>query len=136
VPYKKTYRDAEDLIANSDLLWRYLNENQITYDHNLGHERPSSSAFSDSSDGTAMSVSIVKLRQSPSVKELLDGAREGLAAAEFKAGDARALNQGVDHTPDEGDTAHGSVWDKTGNRSKGTRTRLAKKCKVLKGRGD
>lgn len=103
----------------------------MTFDEKLQRRRPSSAAFSDSSDGTAMSVSIVKLRASDDPDALL-AESPGEGVAEFTAGVARALNQGVDQTPDEGGPDHGSVWDKKGSRSSGTRSKLAKACAVLR----
>lgn len=128
--YSKDYKD-DPTITDGDRLWRRLHPSQMTFDENLQRRRPSSAAFSDSSDGTAMSVSIVKLRPSDD-PDVLVSEHPGEGIAEFTAGFARGLNQGVEHTPDEGGPDHGSVWDRKGNRSSGTRSKLAKGCEVLR----
>lgn len=128
--YSRNYKDDPG-ITDEDRLWRRLHPGQTVFDNNLQRRRPSSAAFSDSSDGTALSVSILRLRPSDDPDALV-AEHPGQGITEFTAGFARGMNQGVDHTPDEGGPDHGSVWDKKGSRSSGTRSRLAKGCGVLR----
>jgi hypothetical protein len=60
VAYKAVYQDDSDIPDDAEL-WRRINPDQFVQDDNLGRVRPSSVAFSDSSDGTPMSVDLATI---------------------------------------------------------------------------
>jgi hypothetical protein len=124
--YVREYKD-DPSIRDQDDLWRRIQPEWIIFDEALGRNRPSSAAFQDSSDGTAMSVDLAKLR-SGTAEALASYPGHGLAS--FTAGFARRdCRQGVDHTPEEGGyDAHASVW---GDKPKSVRNRFAKAANLI-----
>lgn len=98
-------------ICNSAELWRRIHPRQIVPDQNRHRMRPSSAAFSDSSDGTPMSVlraSLVARSRRDEFSILRQYPGEALAA--FTAGIARRLHQGVEPDPLPDESAHAYIF--------------------------
>ncbi|MCK4340105.1 MAG: hypothetical protein KAY37_00085 [Phycisphaerae bacterium] len=113
-------------ITNDAVLWRYIRPEQVVADNNLGCYRPSSACFTDSSDGTAMSVLLANLVavSNRHASDLLTGKWHDTYLASFTAGFARNLDLGVTTDPPvPEEPAHAWVF---GKKTKGVRSRLAK----------
>lgn len=105
----------DDAIPDDAILWRRVPPYWVTYDENLGRERPSSQAFQDHRDGSPMSVFLADDCNGPD--EALEG-NEGFLLVEFTAGDVRGLDprQGVVRDPLPDQPAHAHVCGrKTGS---------------------
>lgn len=113
-------------IPNSAELWRRIQPDQIVLDENLNVLRPSTAAFSDSSDGTPMSVQLAEivLAHGGAANSVMVGFEGALAG--FTAGFARnECAQGVEKAPLPKDPAHTYVF--------GKKTGSVKKKFALKG---
>jgi len=88
-------------------LWRAVHPGSWVQDKNAGHRRLSSGAFDDSSDGTAMSVSIAN--PGIDVAAYLARFAPGCGLTSFTAGQARACGQAIVRDPDPVDPHHALV---------------------------
>jgi hypothetical protein len=113
------YEDDPTIPDNADL-WRRIHPNQTTYDDNQGRIRPSSAAFTDSSNGSPMSVVIAAECDGPT-RVLAGYERYGLAS--FKARVARESGLGIVRDPLPDQPAHAFVF---GPKSKKVQSKLAK----------
>jgi hypothetical protein len=107
------YADDSD-IEDDAVLWRRVPPFWVVRDENRGEFRPSSAAFQDSSDGSAMSVQIEKIVNSMqrTPADVLTG-YENHSLCSFVAGLARSLEQRVTGLPKiDDDPAHGWVAGK------------------------
>ncbi len=111
-------------IPDDAFLWRRIPQQHFVLDANLGRQRPSSAAFEDHPNGTPMSVMLAAevIRTERGPEDVLAG-HEGFALAEFRAGLARSLNQGVARDPVPEEPAHAVVF---GKKSGSVRKTLAK----------
>ena len=110
-------------IEDADVLWRRVPRIWFVHDEQAGH-RISRAAFSDSSDGSAMSVDVARMR------ETAEQTREGYpncGVVGFPAKVARDLNLTVEHTPVESNPAHSSV---IGKKTKGVKGSLRDGCEI------
>ncbi len=118
-------------IEDDSELWRRIKPEQVVRDDNRGILRPSSAAFSDSSDGSPMSVQLASI-----VAENGGDARWALASypdmylAALTAGQVRARKLGVIRQPLPEDPAHGGV---TGEKTSGIKKYLAKTARWVIG---
>lgn len=87
-------------------------------------ERPSSAAFEDSPDGSAMSVDLEQLVEEHDLDPLTGYEAFGLVA--FTAGEARQLGLEVFRWPLEDNPAHCGV---AGTKTRGTRKQLARRAR-------
>jgi hypothetical protein len=114
-------------IADEDPLWRRIHPTQIVRDQQTGELRPSSAAFEDPSNGTAMSVVLGVLAMSAGrdVDDVL-AAHPEHSMAEILAGDARECEQAVYPAPIPEEPAHGEV---AGRKTRSVKKRLAGKSR-------
>lgn len=105
-------------IADEGELWRRIHPSQLVHDGNSGTVRISSGAFSDSSDGTPMSV---YLGNEDTPARVL-AAHPGDLLAALLAGEVRPLGQGVCRSPTAADPSHAFVF---GKKTDGIRRRMA-----------
>jgi hypothetical protein len=113
------YEDDPTIPNNADL-WRRIHPNQIIYDDNQGRTRPSSAAFTDSTNGSPMSVVIAAECDGPD-RVLAGYERYGLAS--FKARVAREFGLGIARDPLPDQPAHALVF---GLKSRKVQSQLAK----------
>lgn len=110
-------------IANDSHLYRRIHPDQFVPDENAGTVRPSSAAFTNSEDGSPMSVALgdtlSDLGRAPAT--VLDHYRRH-ALARLTAAVARESRQTVCRLPVDDEPAHGGVG---GTKSKGVRRQLA-----------
>lgn len=111
-------------IGNSASLWRRILREQIVPDENVGTFRPSSAAFSNSSDGSGMSVTLGDqvLAEGRSPESTLAESPDSLLAA-ITAGVARENLQIVFREPLDEEPAHAEVF---GDKSKSVQRKFAK----------
>jgi hypothetical protein len=109
-------------VSDSTAVWRRVPHwpDWIVFDENLGRLRPSSLAFDDNSDGSAMSAFLEG--HGNSVEDVLRG-HEGFALAAVSAGLVRSKGLKIVHDPLEGLPAHVEVH---GPKTKSVRSALAK----------
>lgn len=105
-PDDPTIGDGEDLLRRIHPTW-------VIEDQNIGGLRLSSAAFSDSPDGSPMSIVLAMLlaEQGRAHRDALRG-HPGYSLAAITAGLARELQQGVVRDPIEVEPAHGLVVGK------------------------
>lgn len=126
----------DETISNDTLLYRrVLNQpdppvSQIVWDSNQACWRPSSIAFCDHKDGSAMSIAIDDTLKKEGLEpdSLLIG-HENFSLATFPAIVARNKAQGIIRNPLKNDPAHGEVF---GNKTSSVRRALAKGSKWYK----
>jgi hypothetical protein len=100
-------------IADDAELWRRIHPNHIVRNDSLGGRRISRAAFTDSTDGTSMSVVIGEVVVSSGRDpQSVIGGREGFSLAAITAGLARTLGQGVVRRPLPEEPAHAEVFGK------------------------
>lgn len=99
------YKD-DPAILDADVLYRRIHPNFIINDQKRGTRRPSSAAFTNSSDGTPMSVAVAKLLATPA--DALVGYNQHSLFA-LTAATARRFKQAVLRAPMPDDPAHGYV---------------------------
>jgi hypothetical protein len=120
------YVDDES-IEQATELWRRVTRDQIIHDQNLGVWRPTSAAFSDSSDGTPMSVDIASIIRSRGGDERTAIAQyPGLFLVSLTAEQVRAKQLGVCRSPQPDNPAHAYVF---GDKTKSIRKYLAKSAR-------
>jgi hypothetical protein len=120
-------------IKDDAALWRRIPPVWFVWDDNARGMRVSSAAFSDSEDGSPLSVLLadVVAATKRTAHDVLGGF-EGYGLASITAGTARKNGQGVmptpiPDTPDEkGEPAHASVF---GKKTQGSRRGMAKAAK-------
>jgi hypothetical protein len=112
----------EAQVPDDTALWRRVPNwpNWIVPDHNLGRLRPSSLAFEDNRDGSAMSAFLDG--HGNSVEDVLRG-HEGYALASITAGLVRSKGLKIVHDPLEGLPAHVEV---RGPKTRQVKSALAK----------
>lgn len=122
------YVDDKTISDDTLLYRRVLNQpdppaSQIIWDENKNNWRPSSVAFCDHRDGSAMSIAIddTLKKESLSPDSLLIG-HDNFSLAAFPARIARENAQGIIRNPLENDPAHGEVF---GKKTKGVKRALA-----------
>lgn len=105
--------DDDLTISNEDRLFRRVPRNWIVWDDNEGVASVSSAAFSDSSDGSGMSVSIESVMDEKglSVEDILRD-YEGFGMVAIAARLAREKGQSIIRKPTVKDPAHGEVIGK------------------------
>jgi hypothetical protein len=109
-------------IPSTDRIYRRVPPNWIVFDENVGARRPSTAAFQDSSDGSAMSVHIqTLLAQNNLEPESALAGHPSFGLVSFFAGLARELGFGIAPDPQPNDPAHGLV---EGKKTEGKRKRL------------
>ena len=99
-------------ISDDAALWRRIHPKQWIIDHNRGGVlRPTSQAFTDSSDGTPMSVLLAEIvtASNRTSRDALVG-YEDYALASITAGFAREWNQGITPAPEQYEPAHAFVF--------------------------
>jgi hypothetical protein len=99
-------------IRDEARLWRRISPVFYPIDPVTGKRRLSSAAFDDSKDRSPMSVVLADREDAPPTPELWTRSFPGYGVAELTAGGTRAYRQGVAHTPEDGEPAHGSVFGK------------------------
>lgn len=124
----------EDLIddltvEDPDLLWRRIPPDQWVSDENLGRLRPSSGCFSDSSDGSPMSIDLgtESLKDNRGPEEMLLGLT-GFGVVEFTAGFCREHGQGIVRDPVDGNDYHAGVF---GKKTRGVKNSFAMNSRVV-----
>lgn len=119
-------------IADDESVWRYVSEEHIVTDPATGRTRLSSAAFSDSSDGSPMSVVVEPVADQLNLVPAgaMEGRPKAVGVLALNAGALRGEGQTVTHTPivdapepHPCDPAHGSV---AGRKSKSMQRRWAK----------
>lgn len=119
------YRDDPSIPDNA-ALWRRIPPGWWIQDENLGRLRPTSAAFDDHRDGTAMSVLIEEIVLSTGrCSDDILAPYEGYAMASIRAGFARKCSLGVMREPLPEEPAHAVVF---GKKSKAIRAKLAVTC--------
>lgn len=113
------YTDDPTIPDDADL-WRRIHPTHIIFDDNQGRVRPTSQAFTDSSNGSPMSVVIATECGGPD-RVLAGYERYGLAS--FKARVARESGLGIVRDPLPDQPAHALVF---GPKSKKVQSQLAK----------
>lgn len=101
-----------------------LHPGWIVPDSDTGEPRVSSAAFSDSPDGTPLSMYVERLL--PPGQDVLAG-HEDRGLGELSAHVPRGLALGIAHTPNEGGPGHVSVF---GNKTKRVKRALARACVI------
>lgn len=101
------------LLTDDDMLWRRVPPQWIIFDKNLDCLRPSSAAFQDHPNGSAMSVGIESIARQHGREptDVLAG-HDGFALVGFGVGCVRSLGQVVRHVPLPGQPEHGEVEGK------------------------
>lgn len=119
-------------IADSERVWRCVFEAHIVTDPATGRRRLSSAAFSDSSDGSAMSVVVEPVAEYLNLvpEDAMAGRLHAVGVLVLAAQELQEAGQTVTHTPVVGaasphpcDRAHGSV---AGPKPKSVKRRLGK----------
>jgi hypothetical protein len=113
------YEDDHTIPDNADL-WRRIHPTQIIDDDNQRRTRPTPAAFTDSTNGSPMSVVIAAECDGPD-RVLAGHERYGLAS--FKAQVARESGLGIVRDPLPDQPAHALVF---GPKSKKVQSQLAK----------
>lgn len=110
-------------IGDSSVLWRRIHRLWAVPDDNQGAVRVSSAAFTDSSDGSPTSILLAQIvfATNRNHEEVLQGF-DGYGLASLTAGQARGCKQGVQHSPEPNEPAHGFI---VGNKTKAARRCLA-----------
>ena len=105
--------DDDLTISDEDRLFRRVPPEWVVCDDNRRPIAVSSAAFSNSSDGSGMSVSIesVMTRKNLSEQDILRE-YEGFGLVAITAGLAREKGQGIVKKPTDRDPAHGEVTGK------------------------
>ena len=116
----RTIREEERLLRRIPLV-------QIVRDDNRGSYRVSSAAFTNSSDGSGMSVSIETILQQCdlAVETVLRG-YDGCGLVALTAGFVRMHGQGVVKKPQPDDPSHGEV---VGKKTRSTQRAFARRAK-------
>jgi hypothetical protein len=124
--------DEDDpTIENSDALWRRIPPFMVVPDQNLGISRPSSQAFKDHPDGSAMSVelaSVLKLHGLGQEHVLAGPQHAGFGIAAVTAGLARECRQGIVRKPTPDNPAHAEVF---GDKPKSVSRRFAREAQWI-----
>jgi len=98
-------------IRNCSELWRRVHPTHFIFDQNLGRMRPTSQAFTDSKDGTPMSVLQARVVAATNRDEYsVLRNHPGYALVAFTARLARQLGQGVEPNPLPDEPAHTYVF--------------------------
>ena len=128
--YKEVYKD-DTSIPESAELWRRIHPTQLVHDKNLGRVRPTSAGFSDSSDGTPMSVQQGSIVQANGGNPQTALARyPGDYLATLTVGQVRSQAQGVHPNPLPEDPAHTFVF---GEKTDGVRKYFARNSRWIIG---
>lgn len=116
-------------IPDDATLWRRVRAQDVSYDEHLKRSKPSSGAFSPSSDGSGMSAvwAELHLASNLSLADFLLG-YEDFEVAAFLAGFVRSIGLEVQRDPVENQPAHVLV---TGDFKKAQRRSLAAECSLL-----
>ncbi len=116
-------------ILDGDPLWRRIAPRQFILDQNLDRWRPSSAAFSNSSDGSGMSVVLGRDAQEAgrSPTSILRSQLE-FGVVSLQAGICRRLRQIVARDPQEYEPHHAVV---EGHKPQSARTAFAESAMVL-----
>ena len=119
------FEDNRKDIRDDFHLWRRIPQKQIVpLMDNKGIYRVSSGAFQNTSGTKSMSVSIANLvKVTPEI--YLSKFPEAVAIVSITAGQVRECNQGVIHTPQDDDNAHGEV---IGEKPKSFKKKMARIC--------
>ena len=100
-------------VPDDERLLRRVPPQLIVWNENTGARQVSTGAFSDSSDGSGMSVSLAGVLEAAGVPdEHVLGGYDGFGLVAITAGLARAQNQGVIRDPTETDPSHAEVVGK------------------------
>ena len=123
-----SYADDKTILDGADL-WRRIHPRWAVRDDNEGGWRVTSAAFSDSPDGSPLSVLLadVVAATDRGPADIL-ATFEGYCLASFTAGAARELGQGVARTPTGEEVAHASVF---GRKTDSVRRNLAKAARWI-----
>ena len=122
---QNAYPDDVTILADCRLFRRVNVEPQlsIVWDGNEGRWRPSSAAFTDSPDGSPMSIVLgTELEAAGRQPESVLTGHEGFALAYVTAEQVRAQQQAVVRNPLPEETAHGLV---AGAKSRSVRKKMA-----------
>lgn len=105
------YQD-DKVIQDGAVLWRRIPPDQWKYDENLGRTRPTTGSFSDSSDGTPLSVDLADVVHQLGKTHLTHtlAAYPDHLLATFTAGTARKYAQGIHPQEHDGNLAHAFVF--------------------------
>ena len=124
-------KDDPDSIPNPTRLFRRIHPDMIVMDQNSGQRRPTSANFSDSSDGTPMSVYAenIALSNGEKPEDYLQGRWASFFLAAVIAGNMREHGQEVYPDPENQDAdevfqSHAAVKGKKDNK---TRKKLGEK---------
>ena len=109
-------------IADVELLWRRIRPDWVVYDKNLQRYRPKSIAFQNYKGTEAMSVILARARGNDA-HTAVSGRHSDYFVAEFTAGFARGLSQGVVPFLDPGEAGHHHV---VGKKTGSVKDRFAK----------
>lgn len=116
-------------IADSDPIWRRIPPWHFVFDENKGMMRPSSAAFEDHPNGSAMSVVLGKLvSEAGRTPETVVEGHDGYGLVSFQAGAARKNGQRIAKKWLKEEPAHAEVF---GAKTKGVRKALAKASKWI-----
>ncbi|MCC6680638.1 MAG: hypothetical protein IT445_07020 [Phycisphaeraceae bacterium] len=123
-----SYQDDPTVKDGWDL-WRRIRPEWWVPDKNIGRMKVSSAAFTDSSDGSGMSVHLAELvRNSGGDERDVLANYAGCGLASFKASVARKHGQGIYRHPRPEDPSHAEVF---GPKPRSVQRALAKECVVL-----
>lgn len=116
-------------ILAEDPLWRRVHWSQVILDKNLGRRRPTSAAFTNSSDGSGMSVVLGKDAEAEG-REPASILRSdpGLGVVSVKAGICRGYRQIVARDPLESEPHHAVV---EGDKPRSVQSALAKAATIV-----
>lgn len=97
-------------IAPDDPLWRRIPPTWVVFDENLGRKRPTSAAFDNARNGSAMSVVLGRtVQESGRTPESALASHRDFLLASITAGLARQLGQIVARDPLPDEPAHAVV---------------------------
>lgn len=105
--------DDDPTVSDDERLLRRVPPQLIVWNENIRARQVSTGAFSNSSDGSGMSVSLAGVLKAACLPEenVIRG-YDGFGLVAIKAGLARAQSQGVTRVPTETDPSHAEVVGK------------------------
>jgi hypothetical protein len=118
-------------ISNSEELWRRIPPAWVVEDKNLGTRRPTSAAFRDHQDGSAMSVYLASVLTKSGLgsEHVIAGAQHsGYGIASITAGLARECGQRMVRKPEPDSPAHAEV---VGEKPKSVSRRFAREARWI-----